>query len=533
MKTAMHIRQWVLLLAACLPFLSSAQNFSVDVKAMTIENLPGIQSYAWGQHDGKWLIMGGRVDGLHLRQPNQSFNQAGQNNSILVVDPMAKQFWTSSIQNLPTGIREQLQSTNMQFFQKGDYLYLTGGYGYSVTNADHITYPNIMAIDVPGLIQAVMQQQNINSFFRQKTDEAFAVCGGYMNELEGVLHLTGGHRFDGRYNPMGGPSYVQTYTERDRKFVITDDGVNWSITQYGDDADANAFHRRDYNVVPQIFPGEKHGLIAYSGVFQTGADLPFLDAVIIDSASHHLSSGFSQYYQQYHCAHVPLYSSTAQTSNTLFFGGIAQYFDSAGILVQDNAVPFVKTISRVSINANWELQEQNMGVEMPGYLGASAEFIPLPGLPIFGNDVIDYDQLHGDTILIGHIFGGISSTQKNIFFINNGTQSSANPTIYEVYLLKGIKTGVINLQSQNGLALQAYPNPSAGKLTLQFDAEETETTIRIRDVQGKEIYKGVFHSHPGMQEMELDCSFANGQQMLFVEVENGSRKGQMKLIINR
>ncbi|MBK6785520.1 MAG: hypothetical protein IPG79_18550 [Saprospiraceae bacterium] len=49
---------------------------------------------------------------------------------------------------LPVSIKEQLSATNMEFSEKGKYLYVVGGYGYSATTGDHTTYPYITAIDV-------------------------------------------------------------------------------------------------------------------------------------------------------------------------------------------------------------------------------------------------------------------------------------------------------------------------------------------------------------------------------------------------
>ncbi len=73
-------------------FLSSnfnvviAQNRQVEVQLepMEIEGLGGTQSYAFGQFDGKWLIIGGRLDGLHRRQPFASFDVAGHNTDLIV-----------------------------------------------------------------------------------------------------------------------------------------------------------------------------------------------------------------------------------------------------------------------------------------------------------------------------------------------------------------------------------------------------------------------------------------------------------------
>ncbi|MFN5705225.1 MAG: T9SS C-terminal target domain-containing protein, partial [bacterium] len=105
--------------------------FNVIIEPMSIENLGGLQSYTFAQANGKWLIIGGRLDGLHRRQPFAAFDVAGNNNQLIVVDPVLKQKWTMPLTSLPIAMQEQLSSTNMQFHQTGNYLYITGGYGYN------------------------------------------------------------------------------------------------------------------------------------------------------------------------------------------------------------------------------------------------------------------------------------------------------------------------------------------------------------------------------------------------------------------
>ncbi|MDF1698070.1 MAG: T9SS C-terminal target domain-containing protein, partial [Saprospiraceae bacterium] len=99
---------------------TSAQNtpFILSLEPITIEGLGGIQSYAFGQSNGKWLIVGGRLDGLHRRQPWASFDLAGHNNQLIVIDPISKLKWTAPISTLPSSIQEHLSSTNMEFHQE-------------------------------------------------------------------------------------------------------------------------------------------------------------------------------------------------------------------------------------------------------------------------------------------------------------------------------------------------------------------------------------------------------------------------------
>ncbi|MBK8348340.1 MAG: hypothetical protein IPL08_12215 [Saprospiraceae bacterium] len=225
--------------------------------------------------------------------------------------------WAST---LPPQIREQLSSTNMEFFQEGDMLYVIGGYGYSGTMGDHTTFPNLTAIDIPKTIYAIQNDLPILPFFRQIKDEKMAVTGGYLHKIYDTFYLVGGQKFLGRYNPMGpdhGPGFIQEYTNAIRKFTLEDNGTEIKIIHMSEIYDRAQLHRRDYNVAPQIMPDGKQGLTAFSGVFQENVDLPFLNCVNIDSAGHAVQDGFNQYYNHYHCAYSA-YSHKDNEMHTIF-----------------------------------------------------------------------------------------------------------------------------------------------------------------------------------------------------------------------
>ena len=429
---------FVILILFVFSCTDSAKNppFQIAIEPFQIGGLGGVQSFAYGQHDGKWLIIGGRSDGLHRRQPWATFDTEGQNIQLVVVDPVEKLTWSAPLSSLPVSIQEQLSSTNMEFHQEGEYLYIVGGYGYSKSADDHITYPNLTAVKVPDAINAIVTGDSLRTWFRQIKDEQFAVTGGYLNKIYHTYYLTGGQRFEGRYNPMGHPSYVQTYTNSIRKFQLADNGSEIVISHLPGITDTLNLHRRDYNVIPQILPGGQEGLTAFSGVFQVGADLPFLNCVNIDSSGYKVNNDFSQYYNQYHCAHIPLYSADSREMHNLFFGGIAQYTDSAGIRIQNDNVPFVKTIARVTRDRTGKMTEYKLPVEMPSFLGAGSEFIPVRNLPKYENEVIQLDAIQRDSTLVGYLFGGIESTESEIFWSNNGTQSSASGVIFKVFLIR-------------------------------------------------------------------------------------------------
>ncbi len=536
----MNLLLLTLFLSGAMQSFSQAAPFEVMIQPVNIAGLVGLQAFAWGQHNGKWLVIGGRKDGLHQRQPFAAFDVPGHNTELTVIDPIALQKWSAPLSSLPASLQEQLSSTNMQFFQEGDYLYVVGGYGYSATAADHITYPNMTAIKVPDVINAVVNASSFTSYFRQITDTMFALTGGYFNKVYNTYYLTGGQKFNGRYNPMGpnnGPGFVQVYSNAIRKFLINDNGVNLAITHLTPIIDTNNLHRRDYNVAPQIMPNGQEGLTAFSGVFQKAVNYPFLNCVNIDSSGYSVNNAFSQYYNHYHCAHVPLFSASANEMHTVFFGGIAQYYDNLGVLVQDNNVPFVKTIARVTRTSNGVMSEYKLPVEMPTLLGAGSEFIPMENISHYPNEVFKLDDFVADTTLVGHMYGGISSTAANIFQTNNGTQSSASNQLFRVFIIKKSMVGIdeLNAQSVGSLKLVVYPNPNEGNFSAKyFLKEDTDVKISLVDQDGRIVENSLLKGmKAGEQVFEKKIPFIAKGATYYLTIETGNEKVVRKIVMAR
>lgn len=516
-----------------------AQSFAYDLllQPLQVNNLPGLQSFAFGKWNNKWLLVGGRLDGLHRRQPFASFDVAGHNTSLIVVDPDALQFWTAPLNTLPISMQEQLSSTNMQFIQNGEYLYCVGGYGFSNTQNDHITYPNLTAIKVPDVINAVINNTSFTNYFRQITDTNFKVTGGRLRKINNTYYLCGGQNFVGKYNPQGpnnGPGFFQKYTSSIYKFLINDNGININITSLPSHTDTVNLHRRDYNAESQIMPNGAQGITMFSGVFRTDADLPFLNAVNVDSTGYNVVNSFQQYYNHYHCAVAPLYDAASNTMHNLFFGGIAQYYDNNGVLTQDINVPFVKTIGRVSRNASGVMTEYKMPTEMPGLKGAGAEFIMIDNIPHYSNEVIKLNNLVADTNLIGYIYGGIYSTAPNIFTVNNGTQSSASAEIIKVFLIKksASNIGNINYQSTSSLGMQLSPNPNIGYVKIYFNLNmSSDVQLIVSDMQGKIIHTEQYNEMTsGTQKITLENIFSRGNYL--ITIATSYEKSTQLLIVN-
>ena len=290
--------------------------------------------------------------------------------------------------------------------------------------------------------------------------------------------------------------FTQVYTDAIRKFNISDNGKTLVVTHLPTIMDAANLHRRDYNAVPQILLNGEEGITAFSGVFQPTVNLPFLNCVNIDSITYSVNNTFQQYYNHYHCAVLPLYSAINNEMHNVFFGGIAQFYDNSGVLVQDNNVPFVNTIARVTRNSIGTMAEYKLPVEMPALLGAGAEFIPNQSVPQFNNEVLKLDDFTADSTLVGYIYGGISSTAANIFFTNTGTQSSASSQIFKVYVIKNSIVGVHNLNEQSigTLKLQVFPNPSNGDFVVKFYLNKmVETKLSLYSIDGKIIEERILN----------------------------------------
>lgn len=532
MKTLYKI---VLLLISSFAFSQNTFDYQVQLNPITIPNFPGIHSYAFAQHNGKWLIIGGRIDGIHARQPFNSFPAASNNTNIYVIDIATNQFWSASVNSLTTALKEQLQATNFNFYQDDATLYLIGGYAFSASANDHITFNKMTAVDVPNLINAIVNGTPIASNFKQMTDENLAVNGGQLCKIGNTFYLVGGHRFDGRYNPMNNPTFVQTYTNGIKKFTIDNSGTQLSISNYEVISDAVHLHRRDYNLLPQVFPNGELGYTISSGVFQINIDLPFLYPVDIKASGHFPQTAFNQYLSNYHSAHYSLYDATTNRMHNLFFGGLSQFHYNGTTLVQDDNVPFVNTISRTTRFADGSLQEYQLPETMPALKGASAEFIPNESLPHFSNEVLKLDEITTNEFVIGHIVGGLSSPTQNPFSVNQTSTTSANATIYEVKLIKNPSLNVQEINGKNPFSMTVSPNPTQnGFVKINFTmAYPTTIDYFVTSLDGKIITDGeVSDSKQGENSMNFEIDGVTNQTVVITFIFDNKFYVSQKVIVN-
>lgn len=453
------------ILLVCGVQLHAQQQFSIEMQEMNFPSMPGVHSAAIGEWNGNWIVIGGRNNGLHGFHPPLAFPTSGINNTLYVIDPLSRQVYTYAADSLSDALREAVTSSNMLYSQRDSMLYMAGGYGWKQSLGNFQTFPTLTAVNLKGLSQAIISQQDIRPHFRMIEDSALAVCGAHLQVIDSVYYMVWGHRFDGTYSRSDTTGFfVQKYTNAVRRFTIHDDGTSLSVSHLSSWTDTANFRRRDYNLVPQVFPDRSYGFTGFTGVFQKDVLLPHLNSVDITPTGYTVNNSFHQLLNQYHTAFMPVYDSTSNAMHTFFFGGTAQYYIDtlSGATVEDTIVPFVNTVSRIVRDASGVMTESALSFRMPGLLGTNAEFIPSDSVSLIHNEIIRLDPITERTFA-GYIIGGINSPEPNIN-ASDPSLSTASTRVFKVYIhpsLTSVETEVVQ-----PFTFHVQPNPATGEVNL-------------------------------------------------------------------
>jgi hypothetical protein len=422
-----------------LPFSMQIQ----DPLAFATSTPPSLHSFARGSYfepavgHSQWLMIGGMTNGLHSLG-GSGFDPASHNETVCVIDPLTQQVWGRSLNDASSGLSTaqvaSLRTTNAQYTQKGNRLYIAGGYGWFIEpqfgDTVYQTFDNLTAIDLPGLMSWVKTGAgSASSSIRQISDPIVQVTGGEMlTTSNGKTHLVFGQNYEAAYEPrLNG-----VYTQQVRTFNIVDDGVNLSLGSATYGAVNSDYRRRDLNVVPSI--RKENGqtvekMTALSGVFTTSFGAWTVPVNIDDNGNASEpdatnTATFKQGMNGYRCASINLYSAVSNTSHTLLLGGISyQYVDPTdGQIKGDAQLPFISSCTDIVTDGNGNVTQHLLpggfpaivspNTGQPLLLGAETEFFLRDGIPAYANGVIDLDALTGPT-LIGWLFGGIAAEQPN------------------------------------------------------------------------------------------------------------------------
>ncbi len=517
----------LLLLTICYTTIYAYQRFTIRLEPSTLTSPPAVHSGVFGEYNGKWFFIGGRKNGLHGFQPPFAFPTNNVNNLIYVVDPATDQRWTAPVNTLPDNIREPITSSNMQFYLNDSMLYMVGGYGWKDSIQNFVTWPTLTAVNMNRLMDAVINAKPIDSLFRQITDSSLAICGAHLAKLDSTYYLIFGHRFDGYYDRSDTTGFFeQQYSNQIRKFKIADDGTNLSLYDYKAVTDTNNFHRRDYNLLPMYDVYRGDGFLVFGGVFRKNANLPFFTPIEIFKDTALVRNDFNQNLSQYHSAVCALNDSAGMLQHDLFFGGMSMYYTDTvtQTRVTDSLIPFVRTISNVARDLDFNYHEIDAGIQMPALLGTNAYFMYEPGIPMFRQKFVHLNKLPRQQRL-GYILGGIESPELNISD-TDPSLSFASTRVFEVYLdTIEVPTAITEI-SNTVLNYIAYPNPAEEKITIEFELPQAANArIELLDMKGalvKPIANQSFNG--GKQKLLLNVSdIAKGVYNCVITV-NGTRK---------
>ncbi|MBV9209971.1 MAG: hypothetical protein JOZ52_05050 [Acidobacteria bacterium] len=156
---------------------SSQPRFTVELKPVAASSLPALHSFSLAVgSDGKWLIIGGRTNGLHAfvqssnngtTPPPNAFPVANANRLVWVIDPATGKTWSAPLDGLPVSIADALSATNAESAQEGDTLYIIGGYGWDSQKQQMTTFGMLNAIQVDETIKAVMNKSTLVPLIQQ------------------------------------------------------------------------------------------------------------------------------------------------------------------------------------------------------------------------------------------------------------------------------------------------------------------------------------------------------------------------------
>jgi hypothetical protein len=503
--------------------------FSISLEAITGTSLPGVHSFAFAQSGDKWLIIGGRTNGLHGLNSNDGFPGEFKNDQVIVIDTSTWTAYTADLNQLSKSMADPMRSTNMEYIQDGSYLYMAGGFGYDSILDSYVTFPKLTAVHVDNMINAVINAQPISSCIRQIIDTNLAVCGGDLGKIGNDFYLCFGHKFDGTYADPPVPIFTQKYTERIKKFNLNDDGVTITLNNFSYQVDTTNFHRRDLNLGPIVKPDGSFALEAYGGVFRKQQNLPFREPITISAGGTTVNTAYQQVMSHYTCANIPVFDSVTGSMYSTFFGGISLYnYNSVTSLVElDTLVPFINDITTMTTHADGTVEETVLPVQLPGRLGSNAKFVLNMNSAHYTNEVIRIRDLPNTKTLAGYMLGGIRAQTANFGV------SAANDTIYRIYITpNNIAIGIDELNTIQHAVI--YPNPSKQSTTLFFSLSRDEKVrIGIFDPAGKELQViSDRQQQKGNHQVSIDLSaFAAGIYFCRLETQSGVKV--MKVVVGK
>ncbi len=441
--------------------------------------VPTLQSYAVAQMGDSLLLVGGRKDGLHQRQPSFAFDSLSRNDSLWLYDVSLNRSQGLSTATLPADIAAQLSSTNTEFVHRGDYLYVAGGYGYDPSTQEHRTFDQLIALHIPSILTKLARGLSLDTtcYYRIQ-DELFAVTGGVMHEFDGHIILACGHRFDGLYNPVDNPTFIQKYHEKIVELEIDDDKRTYTVLSTLEDS---LLHRRDLSS-SVIHESDGDKLVLFAGVFRRDINFPYQN--ILEYQNKKLSSvtGFRQCLSTYHTAKHEIDLSTIDpqlSQATIFVGGLAPYYLEDTTLCYDTDVPFVSTISMVTQDSQGKYQEWLSKSRLPTYLGTGSYWIPTQTTPVKHEDKKQH---------LGYFLGGIASGERNVFWSAEDSPSVASQYLVDIYLEPCPEGWELLDYANSEYQIDIFPDREYTYFTCHWNQGIEDVLMEVYTLEGQKLF---------------------------------------------
>ena len=362
-----------------------------------------------------------------------------------------------SVDVIPLPYRDMFKATNLQHYQDGNDLYITGGYGENAIPGSTVleqydTYPYMAKIDIKAATQAIIanSQEDLQGSIRYGTDQAVQATGGELYKMGDYFFLAGGHIFKGIFSIQDSTASLgsQKYLDAVHKFRIVDEDNQLTITDFsritdGFPDDSTQFRRRDLPVVPglELTPSKTEipALTMYAGVFTSDTNkinglsntANFINPIYIhQDGSYHVDQTYEQEENVYTCANFVMYDPKDKVVFTTLIGGIGDNTQQIGYTNN------VLTIIRPLLGAA-SFSVAQSPIPAKNKMGAEAIFIPSNVDLLDANElIIDFSALpKGEKIEVGSFYGGIEAIVANPGGYGRD-KSLASNKVYKVFVTK-------------------------------------------------------------------------------------------------
>ncbi len=400
---------------------SAQSGFTLEIVPYNIPDLPALHSYAFAQHNGKWLIIGGITgENTFSSHPNYEF---------LVIDPLNSKFWSYPYEYAAMDIEEpeHLSACFAASQQVGDYLYLVGGMGYLAESEAFGTFPYLTRIEVPALINAIIKKEKISSYFDQIEDESFRTMNATLSVVDSRFFLVGGQTLNGTFNEQGELIIDESPYGKCSIFKISE-GEDFNLKHIETMAFDEHFLSLYPKAIAQVFPDGEQGLtIFYNEKVESVNKLSWMNIFDFGYSTHAQPEAEIP---QYHSTIIPVYDQKNNKMHTVFLGGCDDYLCSDE---QEYAPNMVEEMTSFTRFPDGYTQIETSQIQAYLTRGKDALFLPVNNKQ---NGIIYLDELGDDNRnLIGYIYGG-ATTPSPMFYSNGELMDSASNQLFKVYLTK-------------------------------------------------------------------------------------------------